>query len=124
MSAESEVSAGKEEKKYLDAIFWGGVLLWAGLIFGADYFEFLPQIGEASAWSWIFLGAGVYGLLLGLIRLASDRYSNPTASDWVWAVIFLIIGIAGFISIAVPWWLFLILIGVAILGNALFRRKA
>ena len=122
MSTESEISTQIDEKKFPEAIFWGGVLLWAGMIFGADYFEFLPQIGEAGAWSWIFLGVGIYGLLLGVIRLASHTYPNPTTWDWIWAIVFIVIGAAGFLAINIPWWLILILIGVVILGSALIRR--
>ena len=123
MTNEREFSDQTKERKYLDAIFWGGVLLWAGLIFGADYLGFLPQIGGASEWSWIFLGAGVYGLLMNILRIASENFSNPTTWDWGWAAIFLIIGAAGFIAFNIPWWLILILIGVAILGGAIFRRE-
>ena len=122
MTTESEMIEQKKEKKYLDAIFWGGALLWAGLVFGADTLGYLPQIGAASAWSWVFLGAGVYRLLMNIVRLVSQSLSNPAAWDWVWAVIFVIIGAAGFFAINVPWWLFLIIIGVAILFGALFRR--
>ena len=122
MSTESEVSTRIEDKKFPDAIFWGGVMLWAGLIFGAEYFGLLPQIGEASAWSWIFLGAGLYGLLLNVFRLATDTYRNAATWDWIWATIFIIVGAAGFLAINVPWWLILILIGVVILGSALIRR--
>ncbi len=123
MTTEQDMMGQKEEKKYLDAIFWGGAFLWAGLIFGADALGYLPQIGNASSWSWVFLGVGVYGLLLNIIRLASASLSNASAWDWVWAIIFLIIGAAGFISISVPWWLFLILIGVIILVSALRDRE-
>ena len=123
MSIEGEISEQKKERKHLDAIFWGGVLLWAGSIFGADALGFLPQLRDASAWSWIVLGAGVYGLLMNIVRLVSENFSNPTSWDWGWAVIFLIIGVAGFVAFNIPWWLILILIGVAILGGALFRRE-
>jgi len=122
MSTEQEVLDTKQEKKYLDAIFWGGSLVWAGLVFGLDSFGYLPQIGEASSWSWVFLGMGVYGLLLNTIRLFVPSLSNATAWDWVWGIVFLGIGAAGFAAVSVPWWLFLILIGVVILGTALFRR--
>jgi hypothetical protein len=98
------------------------VLVWAGLIFGADYFGYLPQIGNAITWSWIFLGAGVYGLLINFIRIFSERISNSTSWEWIWAAIFLLFGLAGFITFSIPWWLFLILIGVAILGSAFIRR--
>ena len=81
MTTEGEITNEKSERKYLDAIFWGGVLLWAGLIFGADYFGFLPQVGSANVWSWIFLGAGVYGLLMNIVRLTTENFSNPTTWD-------------------------------------------
>jgi len=122
MTTESEMIEQKKEKKYPDAIFWGGALLWAGLVFGADTLGYLPQVGAANAWSWVFVGAGVYGLLMNIVRLASQSLSNPAGWDWVWAVIFVIIGAAGFLAINVPWWLFLIIIGVVILFGALFRR--
>lgn len=122
MTVENELMDQKESKKYIDAIFWGGVLLWAGLIFGANTMGYLPRIGTASEWSWIFLGAGAFGLLLGIIRLASERFSKPATWDWVWAVIFLIIGLAGFMAISVPWWLILIVIGGVILVGALRGR--
>ena len=123
MTTEGDVTIRSEDKKLVDAIFWGGVLLWAGLIFGVDAFGYLPQIGQANAWSWIFLGAGVYGLLISFVRLATDNFSNPTTWDWLWSVIFIIIGVAGFIAISVPWWLILILIGIVILGSALRSRS-
>jgi len=123
MSTEQEMMERKEEKKYLDAIFWGGSLLWAGIVFGLDTLGYLPQIGDASEWSWVFLGMGVYGLLLNVIRLASASLSNASAWDWVWAIIFLLIGAAGFISVSVPWWLFLILVGAVIIGSALRGRE-
>ncbi len=123
MTTEGRISSLDRGKKKLDAVFWGGVFLWAGLVFGADVLGILPQIGTAIAWSWIFSGAGMYGLLMGLVRMALPRYSNPTTWDWVWAGIFLIIGAAGFISANVPVWLILILIGAAILGNAIVSRE-
>lgn len=122
MTTEQEFMEKKSEKKYLDAIFWGGALLWAGVVFGLDTFGYLPLIGQATVWSWVFLGVGIYGLLLNLIRLLSPTFSNASAWDWVWAVIFSIIGLAGFVAISVPWWLFLILIGTVILGTSIVRR--
>ena len=122
MTTEQEFMEKKSEKKYLDAIFWGGALLWAGVVFGLDTFGYLPLIGQATVWSWVFLGVGVYGLLLNLIRLLSPTFSNASAWDWVWAVIFSVIGLAGFVAISVPWWLFLILIGTVILGTSIVRR--
>ena len=116
----NEQSTIQEVKpKRLDAFFWAGALIWAGVIFAADSLGYLPQVAQANSWSWIFLGAGVIGLVLNVISLTSENYENPTAWDWGWSVIFLVLGAAGFISFNIPGWLFLIAIGVAILFSAL-----
>lgn len=112
----------EEKPRRLDSFFWAGALIWAGLIFAASNMEMLPQIGQANTWSWVFLGAGVLGLALNFYSQASLDYENPTAWDWGWSILFLIIGLAGFISFNIPGWLFLIVIGVVILISA-FRRK-
>lgn len=119
MTTEQE---GKEASRHLEAIYWGGVIIWAGLIFGADSLGYLPQIGGADAWSWVFLGAGLYALLLALFRLNFPDYQNPTTSDYVWAGILLILGLGGFFSFNIAWPLILVLVGVAILGKTLLRR--
>ena len=113
----------KKAGQRLEAIFWGGVILWAGLVFGADSLGYLPQIGGAEAWSWLFLGAGVYALLLDLWRVASPDYANPTTGDYVVAGILLILGLGGFFNFNLSWPLILVLIGLAILGKALLRRR-
>lgn len=106
----------------LDVYFWAGALIWAGLVFGASSMGILPQIGQANSWSWVFLGAGVLGIVLNLLSQSSPNISNPTAWDWGWAILFLLIGAGGFISFNIPGWLFLIAIGVLILLSALRRR--
>lgn len=113
-----------EERGNLDALFWGGMLIWAGLIFGADSLGLLPEVGQASAWSWIFLGAGLYGLLLSAMRLLSPDLSNPSTWDYVWATVFLLIGTGGFVGIGgeLIFPLILLLIGGTILVSALMRR--
>jgi len=118
MTAE-QITEQVEKPKRLDAFFWAGALIWAGLIFGVDTMGFLPQIGQANSWSWIFLGAGVIGLVLNIYSTASLSYSSPTVWDWGWAIVFLLIGAAGFISFNIPGWLFLIAIGAGILFSAL-----
>jgi len=109
----------EEKPRRLDAFFWAGALIWAGLIFAADSLGFLPQIGQANSWSWIFLGAGALGLVLNLLSQTSENYATPTTWDWGWAIFFIVIGAAGFLSFSVPGWLFLIAIGAAILVSAL-----
>jgi hypothetical protein len=113
----------EEKSRRLDAFFWAGALIWAGLVFGASSLGVLPQIGAANTWSWVFLGAGVLGIGLNLYSQASLAYEVPTAWDWGWSILFLVIGAAGFISFTIPGWLFLIAIGTAILIGAIRHRK-
>ena len=109
---------GQGKLQRLDVYFWACALIWAGLVFGADSLGVLPQIGQANAWSWVFLGAGVFGIALNFLSQSSPNISNPTAWDWGWAILFLLIGAGGFITFNVPGWLFLIAIGVLILLGA------
>ncbi len=109
--------------RQLEAIYWGGVIIWAGLVFGADSLGYLPRLGGAGAWSWVFLGAGLYALLMALVRVTSQDYPNPATSDYVWAGIFLILGLGGFFSFNISWPLILVLVGIAILGKTLLRQE-
>ncbi|MFC1936840.1 hypothetical protein ACFLYP_04160 [Chloroflexota bacterium] len=107
--------------KRLENLFWAGVLILAGLIFGAESMGILPKIGDSDSWSWIFLGAGLYGFALNFYRLSSPDHATPTTWDYIWSGIFLIIGLGGFTAFDISWPLILILVGVVTLVNA-FRR--
>ena len=85
-------------RRRMDAIYWGIVLVWAGLVFFADSQGLLPQIGTASAWSWIFVGAGLVALAGTLWRAVSESWPSPSIWDYVWAAILLIVGLAGFLG--------------------------
>lgn len=45
---EDSESSGGKSRGTLDAIYWGVVLIWAGLVFIADSQGILPQIGVAD----------------------------------------------------------------------------
>ncbi len=106
----------------LDGFYWAGALIWVGLVFGADSLGILPQIGGSDPWSWVFIGGGLGGLMLCYYATISSEYANPTTWEWAWGVIFLVLGVVGILSIVIPWWLILILIGTAVLYNAYRSR--
>jgi len=111
----------RKERLRLEGLWWAFVLIWAGLVFLADSMDLMPQIGDADAWSWIFLGAGVFGILGALYRLTSANVPNPTTWDWVWGSFCLIIGLGGFTTLSIAWPLVLILVGGVILVTVLLR---
>ena len=122
MTFEQNISK-KKERQRLEGLWWAVVLIWAGLVFGADSMGVLPQIGEADAWSWIFLGAGVFGLISNFYRFTSPAAPTPTTWDWSWSGIFLIIGLGGFTPLDFSWPLILILVGGVTLVKALRSRE-
>ena len=123
MSTVEKFINAKEQLEYINAIYFGGVLVWAGIVFVADSLGYLPQIGDSDAWSWIFLGAGLASLVGNLIRQASSSILNPTAFDYIFGAVLLAIGVGGFTSLYIALPLVLVLVGGAILFSAIFRTK-
>ena len=112
-----------EQWGIINAIYFGGVLLWAGIVFAADSLGYLPQIGFSSAWIWFFLGAGSFSLIGNLVRQVSPSIINPSAFDYLFGAVLLAIGIGGFTSLYIALSLLLVFIGGAILYGAIFRPR-
>lgn len=115
--------ARREQRRKSEAIYWGGVLLWAGLVFAAEALGVLPQIGESDVWSWVFFGAGLYGLLLLVASLVLTNNSRPTAWDTIWSGGLLAIGLGGMTPADIFWPFVLIVAGLVIFGQVLFGRE-
>ena len=109
----------KQALDHLEALYWGGVITWAGVVFWIDSLGYLPQVDRAGAWSWIFLGAGLYALFQARFRLRSPEYPNPTTVDYVWAGAWTLLGLEGFPGFDIAWPLVLVAVGAAVLGRAL-----
>ena len=113
-----------EQWGIINAIYFGGVLLWAGIVFAADSLGYLPQIGFSSAWSWFFLGAGLFSLVGSLIRQVSPGILNPSAFDYLFGAVLLAIGIGGFTSLYIALSLLLVLVGGAILYSVISHSRS
>jgi hypothetical protein len=122
LKAMEKIRARMAQRQKLEAIYWGGVLLWAGLAFAADSLGIIPQIGDSDVWSWVFFGAGAYGLLLSFLSLLLPDRANPTAWDYIWSGGLFAIGLGGITTVDVFWPLVLIAAGAAIFGQVLFGR--
>lgn len=113
---EADVKPTQEEKlPRLDNYFWALALILAGVFFGADSIGFLPQIGSASAWSWLFAGAGIVGLGLSFYATSSNEFSNPTTWDWIFGALLFAVGLGGFLGVDIAIPIVLIVLGVAAL---------
>ena len=116
-----EVSTWFEKRANAEALYWAGVLIWAGLVFGANSLGLLPHVGNAGVWSWVFLGAGLYGTLMNIYSSAMSS-SVTTAWDYIWSGFWLVLGLSGFVAMDIFWPVALILVGAATLINA-FRVR-
>lgn len=112
-----------QERRNLDARYWGGVLFWAGMIFVIDTMGRLPQVGQADAWSWVFLGAGVFGLLGTYRRTTVPTSLKPTWWDYTWSGFLTLVGLGGFFGIDLFWPLVLIIAALALLGKSFIPSK-
>jgi len=92
MTDVKETTKHDSERKRMDAIWWGGVLIWIGLALGAEYLEILPAVGDTGEWwPWIFIGVGPWSLGLNIYRSTSS-WPDPSTWDWIWTVVFLAVG--------------------------------
>jgi len=122
LKGEQEQLREKAERKRLESFWWAAVIIWSGLIFLAEFLEILPEIGEAGAWSWIFLGAGLFGFAGAAIRGYSTEMPNATGWDIFWSAVFFIIGSTGFFGGGIAFPVALVVVGIVILVNVLFHR--
>ena len=120
LKAQQEMLSEKAERKRLESYWWAAVLIWSGLIVVAELLGILPEIGTANAWSWIFLGAGVFGLIGALMRVIHPDLPKPTGWDYFWSILFLIIGSVSFFGGGIAFPIVLLVVGIAILANAFF----
>ncbi len=112
-----------EQWGIINALYFGGVLLWAGIVIITDSLGYLPQLGFSSAWSWFFLGAGLFSLAGNLIRQFSPSILNPSTFDYLFGAVLFAVGIGGFTSLYIALSLLLVLVGGVILYSVLFRTK-
>jgi hypothetical protein len=101
-----------KERAQIERLYWAGVLIWAGLVFGADAMGYLPEVGNADAWSWLFLGAGLFGTLGTIYRSISPEVLDPSAWDYIWSGFWLLVGLSGFVTTTLIWPVALVLVGV------------
>jgi hypothetical protein len=114
----------EKNKKRIETLFWGGLLLWVGLVFIAANAGLFAFITMTNAWKWILIGAGLLALTSNLFRSFSADYPNPGAWDWIFTAGFLIGGLSGLTSINFDliWPVILIIIGGGVLIRVVMNR--
>lgn len=127
MGWEKEEREEREEKAYeekwardpLGAVFWGLILILAGIfLFAATQGWILWE----NWWAWLLLGVGVLVIVEGLVRWAMPAYRRPLGGRLFWGAIMIAVGLGGVLGLENWWPLILIAIGVVILVQALVGR--
>lgn len=110
-----------EERARVKRIYWALVIIWAGVIMGANGLDILPQIGYADSWTYVIIGAGLIGTLMNVSYASSPDTLNPTSWDWIWSGFWLVVGVSGVFDLHVFWPVAFLLIGLIALITALRR---
>ena len=131
----------KWQRDPLGSIVWALILIWAGFVLLANnmgwlgtlnrimeqlfvqYAKLLPVeivAPQFSAWSLIFVGAGVLLLAEVVMRLLFPAYRRPVLGTTIFAVVLLGIG---FGSWTLFWPLILIIVGLSLLLGGLVQTK-
>ena len=114
----------EKNKKRIETLFWGSLLLWVGLVFIAANTGLFAFVTMTNAWKWVLIGAGVLALASNLFRSVSADYPKPGAWDWIFTAGFLIGGLSGLTSINFDliWPVILIIIGGGVLVRVMMKR--
>jgi len=114
----------ERNKKRIETLFWGGLLLWVGLVFLTANFGLFAFITMTNAWKWILMGAGILALSTNLVRTVSQDYPAPELWDWIFTAGFLIGGLSGLTSINfdMVWPFVLIIIGGIVLVRVAMKK--
>ena len=119
----------------LSGISWALILIWAGLVFLADNTGWLgrlmlPDNGwdigfvHPSAWTLIFLGAGLIVLLEAFLRAVLPSYASPSGGQLIFAAILIGIGTSNLFRSDLIWPLVIMAVGFAILLGSILKRPA
>lgn len=119
----------------LSGISWALILIWAGLVFLADNTGWLSRlmlpgggwdIGfvHPSAWTLIFLGAGLIVLLEAFLRAVLPNYASPSGGQLIFAAILIGIGTSNLFRSDLIWPLVIMGVGFAILLGSILKRPA
>lgn len=108
----------------LNAVWWALMLIWAGLVLIADNIGMLDNLGfGGQGWALGFLGAGIFALLLVLIRLFVPAYRRPVTGSIIIGFILVGIGLGELWKWDIVGALILIAIGVSIFLSRLIQRE-
>ncbi len=118
----------------LDTIIWACILIWAGLVFLANYQGWLTRIPLAvsvkSEWAWfdkawllVFLGAGTILLVEFILRLIVPSLHKRHSGNLFLAILLIGIGISEILGIMTLWPVILIAIGFSLIVRNYIHRR-
>jgi hypothetical protein len=107
----------------LDGVGWAAIFIWAALVVAADSTSFQSNFGWWDGWGVFFAGAGVIVLAETVLRLLMPVYRARWSWTFIVGSVLLAIGLGTWESLEWVWALVLTAIGIAILRNAILRRR-
>jgi hypothetical protein len=80
-------------------------LAWGLAVFAVWVFGWMPQVGEATPWDWVWTGAGAIILLETLVRLLSPDFERPSGGRTLLGGSLVLSGLHSFTGLTIPLWL-------------------
>ena len=110
----------------LSAVVWASTFIWAGLILLASEQNALGslKVGGVTVppWALIFVGAAVGVLLETFVLLFVPRYHRPAKSGFLYAILFVLLGLGSIAAWNPVWSAVFILVGLVIFLGSLTRH--
>jgi hypothetical protein len=124
----------KWQRDPLGSLIWALILIWAGVVWLAWNFGVLERYAflksflitgdvEPPIWRLVLLGAGILIVIEILIRLIVPTYRRSIIGSVIIAAIFLGIGLGEMVHWTIIWPVVIILVGLILILQGVFRKK-
>jgi hypothetical protein len=110
----------------LSALVWASTFIWTGLVLLASERGLLGGLRARTvavpAWALIFVGAAVGVLVETIVLLFVPRYQRPARSGFLYAILFVVLGLGSMAAWNPVWGVVFILVGLVIFLGSLTRH--
>ncbi|MFZ5918429.1 MAG: LiaF transmembrane domain-containing protein [Chloroflexota bacterium] len=106
----------------LSAVVWAGILIWAGVVLLAQNLGLFDRWESVSAWSFIFIGAGLIVLGEAIVRFVMPQFRRSILGTAIFGIVLLGIGLGNLVNWGILWAIILIVLGLSLLFRGFFNR--
>ncbi|UCC15921.1 MAG: hypothetical protein JSU58_05980 [Dehalococcoidales bacterium] len=106
----------------MDTIWWGVSFIWGALVLLAGVIDFGSEYTWWNGWGVFFTGIGIITLVITGIRWQLIKYRYRLLSGFIWATLFLAVGLGAWLNAGWFWVIAILIAGILILRAAFVRN--